>query len=508
MYAYLWEAKKLQRYIFATGKLRDASGASELLNDIAFETEGDTPPSDLLARALGAAELRGEVTVTRRASGAVAIVFDGIEVGKIHRFRALWRMAVVGHVPGLPFVDGLGAGDDVRTALDNARKALEAVPPVPGLEMPLAAPLVRLAPRTGLPPVPTRNTGEYVDAATHAQREFDRHRGRDLLGSIVAGDRADAVVWPKALSDDGDLPQGTEVLPYDTDRHRIAVIHADGNGMGRLFIDAAKASSGPQEMRDLSRALESATRKAVQTATEAVLLPAMEKGVVPARPILLGGDDLTIIVRSDLALRFTRLYLREFERRTKELHGRFDKIAPALKDGLKAKAGIVFIGARQPFVRAYDLCETLATKAGRDPADASRSAGKSRIAFWRVVSSQFESDVPEILKKMRAGEVSLWRESWPLDGLEALDDLVAVIGAEDVGRGPMRRVPDLLLSGDRDEANRAFRRALDMVEERNRQTHGDLLRVLGRFGINPAVGPVGQDGYCPLLDAHALAQMQ
>ncbi len=36
-YSYLFEANSIQRFVFATGKLRDASGASELLASLAFE---------------------------------------------------------------------------------------------------------------------------------------------------------------------------------------------------------------------------------------------------------------------------------------------------------------------------------------------------------------------------------------------------------------------------------------------------------------------------------------
>ena len=39
----------------------------------------------------------------------------------------------------------------------------------------------------------------------------------------------------------------------------------------------------------------------------------------PIRPIILGGDDLTVIIRADLAIPFTECFLREFEQNTKEL---------------------------------------------------------------------------------------------------------------------------------------------------------------------------------------------
>jgi hypothetical protein len=42
------------------------------------------------------------------------------------------------------------------------------------------------------------------------------------------------------------------------------------------------------------------------------------KKFLPFRPIVLGGDDLTIIVKSEFALNFTEEFLKAFEQETEQ----------------------------------------------------------------------------------------------------------------------------------------------------------------------------------------------
>ena len=519
MHVYLFEAKKLQSFIFATGKLRDASGASELLNEIAFETGDDKKtPKDLVQKVLDAAGLTQKATSIRRASGAVVLVFKGVEREAVAHFRTLWRLAVARHAPGIGFVDALASAEDIppdfgtpgdselKRLLDHARHVvLPSEPPVAGLNLPLAAPMVRLANRTGTPPV-TQEHGEYVDAATAAKRAFLRRNVKVLTAQFSGDDpKVKDLEWPTVL-DPSDHDENSILMPM-SERHRVAVLHADGNGVGQIFIDAARELE-PLEMRDLSVKLAAATKAAAQQATVDILADRAEDGVFPARPIILGGDDLTLVVRSDCALPFTRSYLKAFEAQTRELFVYLRQKYPhktsfLTGDHLTAKAGLTFVGRKQPFSRAYELCENLATTA--------KSPGESRVSFWRVVSSQFEQSADQIHARTDAGLIRLWRPSWSLEELEGLQRLVDAMRHDAVGRGALRRVPELLTSKSLDEANHVYRRALDAAKRENPSAHQDLLAALGPFGLNETSGPFAKDDggtqYCPLLDAHSLAQM-
>jgi len=82
---------------------------------------------------------------------------------------------------------------------------------------------------------------------------------------------------------------------------------------------------------------------------------------VPMRPVIIGGDDITVIIRGDFAMNFTERYLKAFQEQTEE------KLAPLVKnygltdfnEGLTACAGIAYIKPKYPFHYGVDLAESL-----------------------------------------------------------------------------------------------------------------------------------------------------
>ncbi|HEY6794205.1 MAG TPA: hypothetical protein VI248_05945 [Kineosporiaceae bacterium] len=176
------------------------------------------------------------------------------------------------------------------------------------------------------------------------------------------------------------LPALVDELADETmDDGWIAVVHADGNGVGTLlhdFPDAVGDATGTSEvsldqhtrwLKDFSDHLEQVTRAAFTAAVEAAVdaVRAMRpdwrlKGRL--LPILLGGDDVTFACHAALALPLVRTFLREFARRTRE-----DDVMPRIAgpNGLTAAAGIAIVKRHHPFSAAYDLAEDLVSSAKR-----------------------------------------------------------------------------------------------------------------------------------------------
>ncbi|MEK8019370.1 MAG: hypothetical protein VSS75_021065, partial [Candidatus Parabeggiatoa sp.] len=88
--------------------------------------------------------------------------------------------------------------------------------------------------------------------------------------------------------------------------------------------------------------------------------------IMPARPLVLGGDDFTFIVRGDLALDFTQVFLEQFEKHSQtqlnELKEKYPEL-DCLPEKLTAGAGIAYIKASQPFYQGYRLAESLCKSA-------------------------------------------------------------------------------------------------------------------------------------------------
>ncbi|WP_139738759.1 hypothetical protein [Actinomyces wuliandei] len=192
---------------------------------------------------------------------------------------------------------------------------------------------------------------------------------------------------------------------------RVAVIHIDGNGVGAIMRDLDRAlgqvppekleravdctNDDPDALRrfvlEVSKRLNNTVMEAFAGAWADVAGWAEQDAAaagraptaVPVVPVILGGDDVTVIASGDYALPFADSYLRRYEEGTRDdpllcyLHdvdadgptgarSRPDtsqEQQPASPGALTAAAGVVITRNGFPFHTAYDLAEKLVTRA-------------------------------------------------------------------------------------------------------------------------------------------------
>lgn len=160
------------------------------------------------------------------------------------------------------------------------------------------------------------------------------------------------------------------------DTNWFAVIHADGNGLGQLFLnfkDEVGAITGRdyiEKYRKFSLGLDECTIKAtafalknLQTAYRANRENKKKDSIeVPAVPLVLGGDDLTIICDGQYSIKFTKDFLNKFVEETKAnpkiqevftINGKQNEFSCGIS------AGIAIIKPHFPFHQAYSLAEEL-----------------------------------------------------------------------------------------------------------------------------------------------------
>ncbi|MBW4671579.1 MAG: hypothetical protein KME60_30170 [Cyanomargarita calcarea GSE-NOS-MK-12-04C] len=146
----------------------------------------------------------------------------------------------------------------------------------------------------------------------------------------------------------------------------LAVVHADGNGLGEIFLNFGEYTENNRDYvdkyRKFSLALDECTERAFLLSLDA--FKGVKDGLIPVIPLILGGDDLTVICDGKSALNFIENFLINFEIETNSQE-HFDGIIPiiakqALKvERLSACAGIAIIKPHFPFSVAYDLAEDL-----------------------------------------------------------------------------------------------------------------------------------------------------
>ncbi len=526
-YACLFEAKSIQDYILRSGRLRHVVGASELIDSL-------TPAllNDVLD-ALGLQRDR-EVRFSREAGGAVYLFTPEQQ----HRdsFRGLWSTAVRQYAPGLEFVLVAGEGASDHAAYEDANKRLHAARNRQAPLLPAGTPVTRYAPRTGEPAVSYDAKLGWQDQATtrFGRREFWRNP-KDGLTRRFAPDLSPDD-WPRNLDYDADDPDNAE-FPFLQDNRYLALLHADGNGLGQLLIKLQECAKDNPEFfvplfGDFSRAVSNATIEAARGATDAVLLRARNRlndddsdaavRLMPARPIVLGGDDVTILLRADLALPFAREFLTRFEQASRM---QLDKVrdghpaaASILPPCLTAGAGIVFVKSNHPFHLASELAEAIA-KCAKDMGKAHRENERipPTLAFHRVTTAchgEYKDIIDEEMTTGRDGaEIRTTLIAYGLDDngpLPALVDVMSLaklLGAEDVARGPARQLLTLL-GQDHDEAARRYRRWQEVMAERAPMQLDDMKGLLGRLcdGLDDDL-PVSKSGVprrTPLGDVTAL----
>lgn len=553
--AYLFEAKGIQRYIFDSGPLRDLVGASDLVDNLASSTE-----DDLVEKVLLALDAKDKVKLSRRASGAFVLHGDDEILRKV---RALWRLISGLSRPGLEMSDAHGNGADDMEALRDAYANSSAVRFNTAAELPPTGhPFTAFNPRTGR--VATRIFTYDADSAlfdhvSETQRiHADGLKGHDGVAErfLPSSLRDKNYHFPRNLEPEERDREDNPLFPFRSgDDRRIAVVHADLSGLGEIFSNATRKAGKPDQVLDLAKSIQNAIQTAAQMATCAFLIPYAEKRaygqhIIPARPVVLGGDDVTILVRGDLAFPFATALLRAIEEETKKIKGKTGK------DHLSACAGVAIAKAGQPFLMVNALAECLCSFAKNEAKKDCEAPYPSMLAF-HIVQSTLQEEYGDILErektftsdKRKSGdeqqgdkgivekrlcitanpiEVSTpqrtKRPSW-----NALIELARALDIEPRGRGKLIELRDLLLAeGESESTIKHWRRFMEVLKDRNEDAFTKVcatLTDLGVFGIKkddevkrmglPLIEVLNEtfenkrlvEHYCPIPDALELIDL-
>jgi len=172
------------------------------------------------------------------------------------------------------------------------------------------------------------------------------------------------------------IPLDLSEITGSADNSWLAIVHADGNSIGSHVQNIS-----PGEFKKFSENLQKATEEAAQEAFRKTIPEPGTKERYPIRPVILGGDDVTVIIRADLALSFTEEYLKAFEKKTKE----------KLNKCLTACAGIAYIKEKYPFHYGVRLAEELTKEAKKMSKGENETVPPSSLSFYKVQSSFVES---------------------------------------------------------------------------------------------------------------------
>lgn len=396
-YLYGASVQGIQEFIFKTNKLREIVGASEMVKEICeekfFEVSGGiTKPENLILAA----------------AGNIKCLFDEYEKNKLEEVVKLFPKMVMEYAPGITISQAVVKFDGkISEALQDLEMALKTQRNKAAMPLETGYMALNRARRTG--GVLYKNIkikkDVHEDVELSTKRKYDKFNDRDNKNLLFKDLAGEGNFDPEMLSNDmADINVGSN-------NKWVAVVHADGNGLGNIIQNIGDQLTDNNKFHEFSKAIDNSTKEALQYAFKEVIIndtrcfeESLKNGETPKkdyrypiRPVVIGGDDVTIIIRADLALDFTKMFLKKFEEISKNNFEVFK--LKELDNGLSACAGIAFVKESYPLHYALHLAEELCKdakkmvkkedvpKLGNDGSQMPRSS----LAFFKVQDSYVES---------------------------------------------------------------------------------------------------------------------
>ncbi|MEM1043984.1 MAG: hypothetical protein AAGI91_15320 [Bacteroidota bacterium] len=412
----LLDVAATQSYVFRSNALREAAGASYLVdaatrawlfdaldgrldgrhNAVRDRWAADPYDPDVTLAADGA---RAEVVTA--GGGTATVLFrdpdDARAVARDLSYRVLKQAPGLDLVATVHQVEGLFEGGSFYATLVAARAALarhkagRARP-----TWPTALGVTREGDSTGTPVVGM--AGEVTDKVTDVPERMRAKRvsaeTAAKLRVVAGGPRSDVGRRLHAMVP---APDGfgyaldvEEAVGTAEDHRHLAVVHADADGLGAtgsLVGEGLADAEAIRAVRSFSVAVAQATNDALgdivnglaeafepvtdangrrrwvlrhegsrRRSTVLELVTARDGApLLPFRPIVSGGDDVTFVADGTLGLSLAARYAERFA------HHARGGVLEGLS--LSASAGVAVVGVRSPFARAYGLADALCKRA-------------------------------------------------------------------------------------------------------------------------------------------------
>lgn len=374
----LFDVDQIQSYVFATDRLREIVGASHLIDS--FNRQGML--AAVRREGVRLAAPYQDRPIYANGGQGMFLLADEADVPRaIHAVQTECRRRAPGATVSASWIpveddfqpDGPGYGERGR---ELGRRLAESKLARTGSVL-VSLPILRPCDESGTEPaVAVHDQFGCIGVSVQAKL--------DAAASLRAPGGSDAGPWSR-LQDhvpadwrDSERPQELTVVGEASERPGfVALLYADGNDMGRRVQKCRSLA----ELERLAKAVDESLHQALGEAlgqehlVEHLVPPGSQRPARRFEPLLLGGDDLVLVLPAQCAIDVASKLVDRYAELTAERLGQSDR--------LTLSVGIACAHAKFPFRSLLDLAKSVlkhAKKAGYQDSD------PTRIGFLLVTS--------------------------------------------------------------------------------------------------------------------------
>lgn len=349
------EADKIQDFVFRASHLREVTGGSSLLTRFCQEV-----PKDCLGCQ------QDDIIISD--GGSFRLLFDtsGKAVEASHKLADLYYLATGCSLTVAEPVDWDGDEATFRGANESAGSWLRAAKRAAGAAMTPHVPQMAFCASTGVElaaafaePKEGRAKTYLSNSSIDKKREWEGDKEEfivDFVQHVTAQDQD-----PNDLDFPSEAGQVGRARGYEP-RDYVAYLVADGNSMGAIFDQCKRRES----LHALSVGLGEIVRDSLAEAAKQVMkYPPRDdlKRFVPVLPLILGGDDVFVLLPAKWAVSFAQEFCRNFENQMGDFLYRQPEFTNAPKPTMSA--AVVICKSKYPFYLAHQRGEQLLKEAKR-----------------------------------------------------------------------------------------------------------------------------------------------